>query len=207
MGLSGASGSGKTTTALLIAGLLQPSSGRILVDGVQAEQYDSRAYRLQIGYVPERVHLLPGSVADNIACAWPLATMEEIRVAARQAGAADFIEALSDGYATRIHDGGSNLSAGQRQRIAVARALIGRPRILLLDEPAAHLDAEAADTVWDSLRRLARVCTTLVISHDPADLRWTDRTVDLRHVSGRPDVSNGPAPPAEFLHAVASRQS
>ena len=207
VGLSGPSGSGKTTTALLIAGLLRPTSGRVLVDGVEVEHYDSRAYRLQIGYVPERLHLLPGSIADNIACAWPLATMEEVRTAAQQAGAADFIEALPDAYATRVYDRGSNLSAGQRQRIGVARALMGRPRILLLDEPAAHLDAEAAETVWDSLRRLSQICTTLVISHDPADLQWADRTVDLRDFSDWLNVSDGQALPAELPDLVASHQS
>lgn len=87
----------------------------------------------------------------------------------------------------------------------MARALIGRPRILLLDEPAAHLDAEAAEMVWDSLRRLAQVCTTLVISHNPADLRWTDRTVDLYHFSGRPDASNGHVLPSEQIDLVALR--
>ncbi|MCH7701295.1 MAG: ATP-binding cassette domain-containing protein [Planctomycetes bacterium] len=117
------------------------------------------------------------------------------------------MEALPDGYATRIHDGGSNLSAGQRQRFAVARALLGRPRILLLDEPAARLDAEPGETVWDSLRRLAQVCTTLVISHDPADLRWADRTVDRYPFCGRPDALNVPCPPTEHLDLVASRQS
>lgn len=164
---------------------------------METEGYDSRAYRLQIGYLPERLYLLPGTIVDNIAFAWARATVEEVRTAAERAGAANFIEALPQGYATRRHEGSSNLSAGQRQRNAVARALIGRPRILLLDEPAAHLDAEAAETVWDSLHRLAQVCTTLVVSHEPAALQWTDRTVDLCHFPGRPGVSNGHCAPSD----------
>lgn len=81
---------------------------------METEGYDSRAYRLQIGYLPERLHLLPGTIADNIAFGWARATVEEVRTAAERAGAANFIEALPQGYATRIDEGGSNLSAGQR---------------------------------------------------------------------------------------------
>lgn len=191
VGLCGPSGVGKTTVALLIAGLLRPCFGQVLVDGHAVEQLDPQAYRRQIGFVPERMRLLPGTIADNIACAWPQATLAEIRVAAEQAGAHQFIHSLPDGYATQLLESGNNLSAGQRQRIGVARALIGRPRILLLDEPTAHLDRETAGQVWKSIQRAARGCTTLVISHSPTDLAWTDRIIDLDEVATLIDPGSG----------------
>ena len=139
----GANGSGKTTLLKLLRGLYAPTSGRVLLDGGDMAQFSQADLARWIGYLPQQVQLLSGSIRDNIALADPAIDDAQIIAAARRAGAHDFIMALPDGYATEVGDGGSRFSGGERKRIAIAQVLLRDPPVLLLDEPTADLDRDA----------------------------------------------------------------
>lgn len=166
-GLAGPNGSGKTTLMKLILGLYRPDHGRVLIDGADIAQFSRAVLARWIGYVPQEVVLISGSIAENIALADPQADEHAILAAARRAGLHAAVAAMPDGYATQIGEGGHRLSGGLRQRIAIARALLGDPPLILLDEPTAHLDGRAAEAVRASLIALARDHVVLVASHDP----------------------------------------
>jgi ATP-binding cassette subfamily B protein len=164
-GIMGRSGSGKTTVTRLLQRLHANYEGLIKIDGTDLREIDLDHTRSSLGVVLQDNFLFSGTIRDSIAAATPYATFEEIVIAARLAGAEEFIERLPRGYDTFIQEGSTNLSGGQRQRLAIARALIGDPRILILDEATSALDAESEAIVNANLLRIAKGRTLLIISH------------------------------------------
>jgi thiol reductant ABC exporter CydD subunit len=179
VGLVGASGSGKSTLAALVLGLAEPTRGRVTLDGAALADGDRAAWRRCVAWVPQRPTLFRGTVADNIRLGDPAADDERVAAAARVAGADDFVRALPDGYETIVGDGGRALSAGERQRIALARALLRNASLVVLDEPTAHLDPESASTVARAIEGLGDGRAVLVIAHRPEVVASTDRTIRL----------------------------
>ena len=154
-----------------------PQAGEVLIDGVDLLKADPREARARIALVPQDLTIFAATVRDNIAFGRPEATDEEIRAAARDALADEFIEELELGYDTPVGERGVTLSGGQRQRIAIARAILRDAPILLLDEATSALDAESERLVQDALERLMQDRTTLVIAHRLATVRAADRIV------------------------------
>lgn len=179
VGLAGPSGSGKTTLVALMLGLREPASGTLTADGVPFRELDLRALRRRIGMVPQQPLLFEGTVADNVAFAIAGAGPEELDEAARLAGADAFVRALPAGWQTRVGDRGKRLSGGQVQRLVLARALLRRPALLVLDEPTSHLDPAAEAAFLDALRTLSWRPAIVVISHDEQLLAGTDRVYRL----------------------------
>ena len=152
--LVGETGAGKSTFAKLVARFYDPQRGQVLVDGHDLRELSSKALRSQLGIVPQEGFLFSGTVRENIAFGRPDASDEEIRAAARAVGADAFIERLPDGYETEIGERGVSLSAGQRQLVAFARALLAEPRILILDEATSNVDVRTERTIERGLERL-----------------------------------------------------
>lgn len=173
--LVGPSGAGKSTLTALLLRFYEPGQGRVLIDGRDAREYDLHWLRGQMALVPQDVLLFGGSIAENIRYGKPGATDTEIREAARQANAAEFIDRFPEGYATVVGDRGIKLSGGQRQRIAVARAILKNPAILILDEATSSLDSESERLVHEALETLMHGRTTFVIAHRLATVRGADR--------------------------------
>jgi ATP-binding cassette subfamily B protein len=178
--LVGPSGSGKTTLTSLLLRLHGLQSGNILVDGRDIRSFSAQSLRRQIALVSQDIHLFNDTVRANIAYARPEATDEDVRCAARDADAHDFIMALPDGYDTVIGDRGGRLSGGQRQRIAIARALLKDASVLVLDEATSALDTVSESAVQDALARLREGKTTLVIAHRLSTVVDADRIVVLK---------------------------
>ncbi len=170
-GIIGMNGSGKTTLLKIMQGLYPPGRGRVLLDGADLRQFGRRDLSRWIGYVPQDPFLIAGTVRDNIARLSEDVDDETILAAARRANADRFIVDLPDGYRTEIGENGCRFSAGQRQRIALARALIDDPPILLLDEPNAHLDGQATQHFLSQLRHLSRGRNVILVTHSQALLR------------------------------------
>ena len=179
--LVGATGAGKSTLVKLVARFYDPTSGRVLVDGHDLRQVKGASLRSQMGNVPQEAYLFSGSVAENIAFGKPDASLEEIRRAASAVGADDFVGELENGYETEIGERGVQLSAGQRQLLAFARALIADPRILILDEATSSVDLHTEAQIQDALRRLLAGRTALVIAHRLSTIRRAGRIVVLEH--------------------------
>ncbi len=180
LAILGPTGAGKTTLVALLLGLYRPWSGTILVDGVPLEQIDVRVLRRQVGALLQEGAALRGTVAANIAFGRPETPRPEVERVAALAAADDFVSGLPGGYDAEIGDDGVRLSAGQRQRIALARALLGAPPLLILDEPTSHLDPETADLVLDNLIGIEPRPTLLLVTHDPLVARRADRLVEVR---------------------------
>jgi ATP-binding cassette subfamily B protein len=178
--LVGPSGAGKTTLMALLQRLHDPTAGAVLVDGVDLRRLRQRSVRRQIGVVFQDALLFNDTVRDNIAYGRPEAPMRLVEEAARAANAHEFILRLPEGYQTLVGEGGSRLSAGERQRLTIARALLKDPAILILDEATASLDAESEALVQDALGRLVKDRTTFVIAHRLATVTAADRIVVLK---------------------------
>ena len=177
--LVGATGSGKSTIAAVLLGFAQPSAGRVTVGGLDLAGCDRAAWRRSVAWVPQRPTLLRASVLDNIRLGHPSAPASAVREAAHLAAADDFIRDLPQGYDTVVGDGGRPLSAGQRQRIALARMFVRRAALVVLDEPTANVDAGAAGALGEAIAQLAGERTVLVIAHAPDMVRRADRVVEV----------------------------
>jgi ABC-type multidrug transport system fused ATPase/permease subunit len=179
--LVGATGAGKSTMAKLVARFYDPTAGRVLVDDQDLREVTAHSLRSQMGIVPQEAFLFSGTIAENIAFGRPGATPEQIREAAQAVGADEFIEALPRGYDTEAGERGAQLSAGQRQLIAFARALIADPRILILDEATSNVDLHTEGRIEAGLRRLLAGRTAIVIAHRLSTIRRAGRIVVLEH--------------------------
>jgi ABC-type multidrug transport system fused ATPase/permease subunit len=161
----GPNGSGKTTLMSLLPRLVDPSEGRVLIDGTDIATVRRRSLRRQLGIVTQETVLFQGTIADNIAYGSRHAPRDRIEAAARSAYADDFITALADGYDAKLGDGGSGLSGGQRQRLCIARALLRDPAIMILDEATSQIDADSEQKISLALREQRERRTTFVIAH------------------------------------------
>ena len=184
--LVGASGSGKSTVAALLLGLIEPAGGRLTVGGVDLAACLPQAWRSQIAWVPQRPTMIRGSVADNIRLGDPAASDQRVRDAAELAGAGPLIAALPHGDRTLIGDGGRQLSSGERRRLALARALLRDAPLLVLDEPTADLDPAAAALVADAIDRIRRGRTILLIAHRSELVERADRVVAIGRAAELP---------------------
>jgi ATP-binding cassette, subfamily B, bacterial len=172
--LVGRSGAGKTTVTDLVARFHDPTSGRILLNGTDLRDFRLRTYRGLLALVQQDVFLFDGSVRDNIAYGRYEATAAEVEDAARRANAHEFIEKLPDRYATTIGERGVKLSGGQQQRLAIARAILARPQILILDEATSNLDTESEQLIQASMAELLAGRTTFVIAHRLSTIHRAD---------------------------------
>jgi ATP-binding cassette subfamily B protein len=175
----GPSGAGKSTIFNLILRFYDPQAGRVLIDRVDIAEADPEEVRARIASVPQETMIFSSTVAENIRFGRPDATEREVEAAAEAAQAAEFIERLPHGFATRVGERGIMLSGGQRQRIAIARAILRDAPILLLDEATSALDAESESLVQTALERLMKGRTSLVIAHRFATVRTADRIIVL----------------------------
>lgn len=182
--LTGPNGAGKSTVAHLLLRLIEPDSGRILLDGQDIRELDRDQLRRAIGLVSQTVQLQGASIAENIAYGCPQATEQDCRRAARMAQAEAFIDELPEGFATLIGEGGVKLSGGQRQRLSLARSLLLDPPVLVLDEATAMFDpAGEADFIAATMEGLAGR-TLVLITHRPASLALADRIIEMRAPTG-----------------------
>jgi ATP-binding cassette subfamily C protein CydCD len=178
--LVGPSGVGKSTLLNVLLGFVRPTEGRVRIGGADLADLDLREWRSRIAWVPQRPHLYVGTIAENVRLARPDADDTAVRRALRDAGALEFVDALPEGADTVLGEDGAGLSAGQRQRLALARAFLADRPVLLLDEPTAALDGATEADVVAAVRRLAVGRTVLLVVHRPALLEVADRVVRLR---------------------------
>ncbi len=181
--LMGHSGAGKSTTADLALGLLAPSTGELLVDGLALAPADLRWWRHHVAYVPQETVLLPGTLRDNLVWSTPHDITDEQCWSALDRSAATFARDLPEGLDTRLGDRGLRLSGGERQRVAIARALLRDPSLLVLDEATSSLDDETESAVLDLIVHLVPAVTVLVIAHRQSTLEAADHVVRLAHGS------------------------
>jgi len=181
LALVGMSGSGKTTIVKLLMRFYDPSEGRILINGQDLRDYQQRSIRAQMGVVLQDVALFNDSIAENIAFARPGASEEDIEAATRAANAHDFIQRLETGYDTLVGERGIKLSGGEKQRIAIARAILKDPQLIILDEATSALDSESEHLVQRGLDRLLAGRTSVIIAHRLSTVMNADLILVLRH--------------------------
>jgi ATP-binding cassette subfamily B protein len=179
--LVGSTGAGKSTFAKLVARFYDPTEGSVQVDGHDLRDVTAYSLRSQMGIVPQEGFLFSGTVRENIAFGRPEASDEDIVAAARAVGAENFISALEHGYDTQVGERGVQLSAGQRQLLAFARALVADPRILVLDEATSNVDVHTESLIEEGLRRLVAGRTAVIIAHRLSTIRHAGRIVVLEH--------------------------
>jgi thiol reductant ABC exporter CydD subunit len=177
--LVGPSGSGKSTLLSVVLGLITPESGSVQVGGVELGDLDLAAWRARLGWVPQRPHLFKASIAENVRLARNGASREQVWAAISSAGLAETVMSLPDGLDTMLGERGAGLSAGERQRIALARAFLRDAPLLLLDEPTANLDGQTEREVVESIGRLCRGRTVVLVAHRPALRAAADRVLEL----------------------------
>lgn len=179
IGIVGPSGAGKSCLARLIVAARMPSKGRVAIGGLDSRHWSREMLARNIGYLPQTVGLFPGTLRDNI-CRFSDCTDEAVIDAAKRANVHDMILELPDGYETHVDEGGTGLSGGQRQRVGLARAMFGNPKLLVLDEPNAHLDADGEEALARALRQLkAEGSTIILIAHRLNPVAHVDRVVVL----------------------------
>ncbi|MFK0197542.1 thiol reductant ABC exporter subunit CydD [Streptomyces lavendulae] len=194
--LTGPSGAGKSTLLHVLLGFVTPTGGRVRVGDADLDGLSLEQWRERVAWVPQRPHLFAGTIAENVRLARPGASEEAVEAALRDAGAWEFVSALPGGTRTPLGEGGVGLSAGQRQRLALARAFLADRPVLLLDEPTAALDGGTEAAVVDAVRRLAVGRTVLLVVHRPALLAVADRVVRVGE--------GAPVLPADRVPAVVS---
>ncbi|MFJ8147480.1 thiol reductant ABC exporter subunit CydD [Streptomyces sp. NPDC096048] len=177
--LVGPSGAGKSTLINALLGFVHPAGGRVRIGGADLASLDLAQWHARVAWVPQHPHLYAGTIAENVRLARPDADDIAVRQALRDAGALEFVDALPEGTATVLGEDGAGLSAGQRQRLALARAFLADRPVLLLDEPTAALDGATEAEVVAAVRRLAEGRTVLLVVHRPALLEVADRVVRL----------------------------
>jgi ABC-type bacteriocin/lantibiotic exporter with double-glycine peptidase domain len=175
LGLIGPSGSGKSTLVRLLQGLYTPDAGRVMIDETDIAHISSPTLRTQLGVVPQDNQLFAGTVHENIAMGMPIKDPTRIVAVARFVGAHAFIQRLPKGYETVIGERGAGLSAGQRQLICIARALIRNPRIIILDEATSALDPASEDLLMRNLKRAAKGRTIIMVSHRMSPMAICDQ--------------------------------
>ncbi|MCZ0209366.1 thiol reductant ABC exporter subunit CydD [Streptomyces sp. UMAF16] len=195
--LVGPSGAGKSTLLSVLLGFVRPTGGRVRVGGADLAGLDLAEWRSRIAWVPQRPHLYAGTIAENVRLARPGADDDAVRRALRDAGAWEFVAALPDGVDTVLGEDGAGLSAGQRQRLALARAFLADRPVLLLDEPTAALDGATEADVVAAVRRLAAGRTVLLVVHRPALLEVADRVVRLGGAEVAKPPVDGRTPPED----------
>ena len=176
----GQTGTGKTSLAKLVNRTYDATAGQVLIDGVDARDWNLEALRTNISIIEQDVFLFSRTIAENITFGVPGATQEQIEAAARSAQADEFITALAEGYQTTIGERGVTLSGGQRQRLALARAFLTDPRILILDDSTSAIDSATEDKIQRAIYAAARGRTTLIITHRLSQIRWADMILVLR---------------------------
>jgi ABC-type multidrug transport system fused ATPase/permease subunit len=177
----GATGAGKTTVANLIDRFYDPHKGEVLLDGVDLRDWSKRDLRSHIGFVMQDVFIFSGSLLNNITLGQDTITLEAIQKAAREANAHDFIQRLPMGIHQEIGEGGSNLSAGERQLLSFARALAYNPKVLILDEATSSVDPETELLIQEAIFRMTKHRTTLVVAHRLSTIRRADRILVMHH--------------------------
>lgn len=201
----GGIGSGKTTALKLVQALYVPDSGRVLIDGISVSQIDPALLRRNVGLLLQGADLFHGTIRENITIGMPGATDSEILKAAHAAAALDWITRLPQGFDTLLRERGAGLSGGQRQSVALARALLGRPKVLLLDEPTSDMDGRTEQTVINRLRADIEDRTLILVTHRPALLELVDRIIVLEQ--GR-KLEDGPkAEVLENLRAITRQRT
>jgi subfamily B ATP-binding cassette protein MsbA/ATP-binding cassette subfamily B protein AbcA/BmrA len=181
--LVSASGGGKSTILKLLCGFYEPVGGNIRILGKDLKDWNLDEMRRNIAIVSQNVFLFPVSIAENISYGKPGATFDEIAGAARLAGAHDFIMDLPEGYESIVGERGAGLSGGQRQRISIARAMVSKCPVLLLDEPSSALDTETENIFHEGLEKISRNCTVLVAAHRLSTIQRADRIIVLNNGS------------------------
>jgi subfamily B ATP-binding cassette protein MsbA len=206
--LVGPSGSGKSTIIGLLASFYRPTSGQVLIDGVDVTTVKVGTYRSQLGVVLQESFLFAGSILENVAFARPGATREEILAACRSARVDEFAQKLDEGYDTLVGERGVMLSGGQRQRISIARALLADPRILILDEATSALDTHSEKLIQEALSHLLVGRTTFVIAHRLSTIRKADQilVVDAGKIVERGDHASLLAEHGRYADMVATQQ-
>nr|MBI1231051.1 ATP-binding cassette domain-containing protein [Cytophagales bacterium] len=194
--LFGPSGEGKTTLLDLIIGLHKPTSGTIYIDGVSLNNLDKQHWRAQIGYVPQEVLLFHDTVANNVTLNEKNVSPEEIERALKMAGAHHFVQGMEKGVETVVGERGSKISGGQRQRLAIARALLNHPSILILDEATSALDRDTEKEILRTVKGLSKTILVLLISHNPTAFEFADCIMRLEN-------GNISEVPSEELKAIA----
>ncbi len=179
--IAGRTGAGKSSLASLIARFYEVNKGEVLVDGYNVASVTQQSLRRQIGIVPQDPFLFSGTIEDNIRYGRLEASHEEVIEAAKAAGAHDFITRLEHGYDTQVGERGGNLSAGQRQLVCLARAILANPPILILDEATSSVDTNTERIMQASLRRLAQGRTCVIIAHRLSTVTNADRIIVLEH--------------------------
>ena len=177
--LVGETGAGKSTLAKLVARFYDPQEGRLLVDGLDVRDLNSSALRSRLGIVPQEGYLFSGTIRENVAFGRPSASLEEIESAVRAVGAEPFVARLPSGIETEIGERGVQLSAGQRQLVSFARALLAEPRILILDEATSNVDVRTEKVIESALERLLHGRTAIVIAHRLSTIRRAGKIVVL----------------------------
>ena len=177
--LTGPSGCGKSSLLAVVLGICRPTSGRILLGGVDLHDLDIDDWRDRLAWVPQRPHLFARSVADNVRLGRPGASDDEVWAALQAAGLEAEVRRLPHGAGTVLGHGGFGLSAGERQRVALARAFVRDAPLLVLDEPTAGLDGETEAELLATVRRMLPGRTALVVAHRPALAAVADRVVEL----------------------------
>ncbi|QBX54491.1 thiol reductant ABC exporter subunit CydD [Nocardioides seonyuensis] len=179
LAVTGPSGCGKSTLLATLRGELPPVAGSVTVGGVLLDEVDADWWRSHVAWAPQRPWLLAGTVADNVRLGRPGASDEEVWAALDEVGLESVVRGLPGGLAAELGDDGAGLSAGQRARVSLARIVVARRPVVLLDEPSAHLDDETEEVILDTMARLARTSLVVVVAHRPAVVRAADREIAL----------------------------